>query len=147
MESFERLKAWIAKPKDPLPPPDTRLALGVLLVRVAKADKVYLFEELEQIDRVLARLNGINALQAAKLRAMCERLEEAISDTAAFANLLRTYVAYEQRVAMIEALWQVVIADGIEQRQELALVEWVQSDLGVEQKDCEAARAKAFNET
>ena len=31
MDRFERLKTWIARPQEPLPPPDTRVALGVLL--------------------------------------------------------------------------------------------------------------------
>jgi uncharacterized tellurite resistance protein B-like protein len=52
-----------------LPAADARTALGALMVRAAKADKAYLFEEVEQIDAVLAKLYGLNPVQAAKMRA------------------------------------------------------------------------------
>ena len=144
-EVFDRVQAWISgrSVSTPLPQPDARLALGVLLVRVAKADRAYLFEELEQIDRIIAHQNNVDPLQAAKTRAMCEKLDSAVSSTATFVELIKRSVAYADRLAMVEALWNVVVADGIEQKQELELVTWIEDHIGVERRDADAAHAKA----
>ena len=47
---FERLMARLHRdtpPKEPLATPDARMALGILLVRLAMVDRAYLFEEVE----------------------------------------------------------------------------------------------------
>ena len=141
----DRLRAWLSStaPATPLSRPDARLALGVLLVRIAKADKVYLFEELEQIDRVLAELNQYDPIRAAKTRALCEQLETSVRDTESFTSLIREAVSYDDRKHMVEALWSVVVADGIEQDQEVSLVEWIETALAVSPEDSAAAHTAA----
>jgi hypothetical protein len=47
-----------------------------LLVGVAKADQASAFQEVEQIDRLLTKRFTLNPLQAAKMRASRERLDE-----------------------------------------------------------------------
>ena len=50
---FERLMARLHRdtpPKEPLATPDARMALGILLVRLAMVDRAYLFEEVEEIE-------------------------------------------------------------------------------------------------
>ena len=81
---FERILALFDKavPTTPLPPADAKYALGALMVRTAMADKAYLFQEVEEIDRVLARMYGLKPLEAAKMRAQCERLEHELPKTA-----------------------------------------------------------------
>ena len=71
-----------------LPPADVQHALGALLVRAAKADHAYLFEEVEQIDEVLATRYDLDPVAAAKLRASCEKLEEDMPDTTQLAGIL-----------------------------------------------------------
>ena len=51
-----------------LPEPDEKLALGALLVRVAKSDTFYHVNEIVEIDHILANSFGLNAVEAAKLR-------------------------------------------------------------------------------
>lgn len=143
---FDRLTRFFngdAPPKAPLPPLDAAHALGALLVRVAKADHAYLFEELEQIDRILAHRNAINAVAAAKLRAECERLEAAVPETPEFVAKLQEAVEYDDRRKIAEALWAVVVADGVREEHEVALVEIVEELLGVSGADSQAARAAA----
>ncbi|MDJ0820853.1 MAG: TerB family tellurite resistance protein [Paracoccaceae bacterium] len=143
---LERLTALFARktaPEAPLPEPDARLAMGTLLVRVAMADKAYLFEEIEQIDRILAKAHDLNPIEAAKMRATCEKLAFTIEDDGALADLVRDGVPYDQRREKVEALWKVVLADGISDDRESALVELVEEHLGVARDDSEAARAAA----
>lgn len=115
-----------------LPPKDAATALGALLVRVAKADNAYLFQEVEQIDKILAARNGINILQAAKLRAQCELLEESMPFTAEIIEVLNEVVDIAEREAMVSALWQVVFSDGLEHASEDELLHLIETALGVD---------------
>jgi len=54
---------------EPLPAPDEKLALGALLVRVAKSDSVYTAPEISLIDRILAPPRHHTPLPAATMRA------------------------------------------------------------------------------
>ena len=72
---FERLFPRRAPEPATLPQPNPQLALGALLVRVAFADEKYRATEIGQIDRILAQTFDLNPIDAAKLRATCEKLE------------------------------------------------------------------------
>lgn len=127
---------------EPLPEPDARLALGALLVRVAKSDAHYRFDEIAQIDRILALRNALNPVEAAKMRATCEKIEAEAPETETFAALIRENVAYAERVGAVQALWQVVLADGVRHENEEALVSLIEGTLGVSRTDSAAARAE-----
>lgn len=114
-----------------LPAADARTALGALMVRAAKADKAYLFEEVEQIDMVLGNLYDLNPVQAAKMRAQCELLEEAMPETEDLAGILHDAIDVADREAAVRALWTVVFADGVEHEEEDELLHAVESALGV----------------
>lgn len=143
---FDRLKAFFLhghNTPDPLPEPDAKLALGTLLVRVAQADNTYLFEEISQIDRTLSKAFGLNPVEAAKMRATCERLAREITDDAHMTALIRDNVDYAHRVETVQALWHVAWADGITDAREAALVQLVEEGLGVASTDNDAARSAA----
>ncbi|MFW2542124.1 TerB family tellurite resistance protein [Primorskyibacter sp. 2E107] len=143
---LDRLKKFFtqeAPPQKPLPEPDARLALGTLLVRVAMADGVYLFEEVEEIDLILSQAYNLKPLDAAKMRATCEQLALHIKDDRAMAMRIRAAVDYEHRLSKVAALWAVVMADGVNDDKEQALVELVEETLGIDRADSEAARAEA----
>lgn len=88
---FERILGLLRAPAHDftaMPEADARHALGALLVRVAKADGAYLFQEIEEIDHLLADLYDLNTIEAARMRAECERLEHAMPDTSELAHIL-----------------------------------------------------------
>lgn len=131
---LERLTAFFRNPenyKTQLPEADARHALGALMVRAAKADKAYLFEEVEQIDLVLAARNGLNPVEAAKMRAACEKLEQQMPETADLATILRSAISDAEKEATVAALWTVVFADGFEHEDEDELLHQVEAVLGV----------------
>ena len=143
---FERLLARLHKtaPKpDPMPQPDAQIALGTLLVRVAMADRAYLFEEVEQIDRVLAHAFGLKPLEAAKLRASCERFSDQLPDDTNLADLIRDEVDYAHRLEMVEGLWAVAHADRVTHVREAEIIRLVEDELGIAPQDNAAARAAA----
>lgn len=141
---LERILHAFAAPKPkPLPEPDEKLALGALMVRVAKSDHVYNFSEISRIDRLLARLYGIGPVDAAKMRATCEKLDRAAPATERFAHLIRETVSFEARIDALEALWEVVLADGERSPEEMSVVDEVREAMGLSEADSERARGIA----
>lgn len=131
---FETLLTLFKKPDDyetPLPEADARHAIGALLVRAAKVDKAYLFEEVEQIDRVLAKRNDLSAVEAAKMRAACEKLEEAMPNTAQLVEILKNRIGAAEKEATVKALWSVVFADGIQHEDEDRYLHELENVLGI----------------
>lgn len=123
-----------------LPDPDAELALGALMVRVAQSDREYQLEEISLIDRILARLYQHNAIEAAKVRASCEKLHAAAPETDTFGRLIRETTGLDERLAALDALWEVVLADGEQKEGELKIIEEARKAMGLSFADSEAAR-------
>lgn len=112
---FERILDLLRAPVadfTSMPEADARHAMGALLVRVAKADGAYLFQEIEEIDHLLADMYGLNAIEAARMRAECEKLEDAMPDTSELAHILTCDVSSTERDSLVRTLWKVADADG-----------------------------------
>jgi len=95
-----------------LPGHDADLALAALLVRVARTDGFYAFQEVERIDRILMARHGFGAFEAAAMRAEAEVLEAEAPDTVRFTRALKEAVGLEDRMSLVVALWEVALADG-----------------------------------
>ncbi|HDR28274.1 TerB family tellurite resistance protein [Rhodovulum sp.] len=128
---------------DRLPDGDARLALGALLVRIARADGEYAREEAERIDRILAARYGLPPADAHALRLRAEALEAEAPDTVRFTRAIKDAVPYEEREGVIESLWDVVLADGIRDEAEDGLLRLVANLLGVNDRDSALARHRA----
>ncbi|PIE14435.1 MAG: hypothetical protein CSA70_01375 [Rhodobacterales bacterium] len=131
----------------PLAQDDARLALAALLVRVARADDDYAQTEIDHIDRILAAHHGLSPFEAAALRGRAESLESEAPDTVRFTRALKNAVALEDRIAVIEALWAVVLADGGRDMNEDTFLRMVASLLGVSDGDSARARQRAARQT
>ena len=84
---LHRLTHAFSAPKPtPLPEPDEKLALGALMVRVAMSDRNYQLAEISRIDRLLSRLYGMKPIEAAKTRAICEKLAKQAPENRPFCS-------------------------------------------------------------
>ncbi len=131
---LERLTAFFGNPAGyhtPLPEADASHAMGALLVRAAKADDAYLFEEIALIDRILAKRHDLNPIEAAKMRAECELLEREMPRTGEIATILKEAISTDEKEATLIALWQVVFADGVKRDEEDRLLHRIEEVLGV----------------
>lgn len=128
------------KPKtpQPLPEPDEQLALGALLVRVAKSDREYHVTEISEIDSILSKSFEINAVEAAKMRATCEKLEAQAPGTPDFGLIIREHVDYAHRLEMVNAMWKVILADGRDTPEEDAALHEIERVMGIDPKDSPA---------
>lgn len=143
---LERLTAFFGNPAGyhtPLPEADASHALGALLVRAAKADDAYVFEEIARIDKILAKRHDLNPVEAAKMRAECELLEREIPQTKEIATILRHAISTEEKEATLVALWQVVFADGVKRDAEDQLLHRIEELLGVTPERAQELQAQA----
>ncbi|MFO7921717.1 TerB family tellurite resistance protein [Rhodobacteraceae bacterium W635] len=138
----ELLQRLTAPAPAELPDTDARLALSALLVRIAKSDGHYDVTEIARIDRILAQRHELSPVDAAKLRADAEKLESEAPDTVRFTRAIKDAVPYEDRTAVIEALWAVVLADGVRDHEEDALLRLTASLLGINDRDSALARQR-----
>jgi len=136
------LRRLTAPAPEPLPPLDARLALMALLVRVARADGDYAAEEVARIDRIAKERYNLGPFDVAKLRGEAEALEAEAPDTVRFTRAIKDQVAYEDRAGVVEALWAVVLADGVRDEEEDGMIRLVANLLGVNDRDSAFARQR-----
>jgi len=136
------LKRLLADAPEQLGPVDARLALSALLVRLARADDQYLRAEADQISRVLMRRYNIDITAAQTLRSDAEDLESHAPDTVRFTRAIKDAVPFEDRASVVEALWEVALADGERDAEEDGLMRLVVSLLGITDRDSALARQR-----
>jgi uncharacterized tellurite resistance protein B-like protein len=125
------LKRLLQPEPEPLAPLDAQLALTSLLVRLARSDGYYAADEIIRIEKIAMTRFKLAKDEARSLREEAERVEAKAPDTVRFTKAIKETIAYEDREAVIEALWAVALSDGERDHHEDALVRLVASLLGV----------------
>jgi len=138
------LKSLLEPQAEPLHDEDARLAMTALLVRLARADNEYAAAEIHRITQVIMARYKLAEPEAIALRETAETLEQEAPDTVRFTRAIKDRVAYEDRIAIVEALWQVALADGNRDAEEDALLRLVVSLLGVTDVDSASARRRVM---
>ena len=136
------LKRLTQPEPDPLDDGDARLALTSLLVRIARSDGDYAPQERRQIEAVITTRYVLDEQGTEELIAQAEALEVEAPDTVRFTRAIKDAVPYEERLGVIEALWSVVLADGVREQEEDALLRLISNLLGVNDKDSALARQR-----
>jgi uncharacterized tellurite resistance protein B-like protein len=113
---IDEIKAWFAggvghseeEPAGGL----VRLAAAALLVEAAFVDDTYNAAEQATIRRLLERRFNLPEAAARELLADAVRAAERSAQLFRFTQRINERLSLEQRVALIEMLWEVVFADG-----------------------------------
>lgn len=129
---------------EPLSQEDCRLALSVLLVRIARSDSSYLQVERDRIDQILCTRYGLASAGAAELRSEAEIIETDAPDTVRFTRTLKDVVPFEERDALVEALWDVALSDGQHADQEHGHMRLISSLLGISDRESALARRRVI---
>jgi uncharacterized tellurite resistance protein B-like protein len=112
------------------------------LVRVARADGHMDDAEAARIDRIAATRYALSPFEATALRREAETLESEAPDTVKFTDAIKAAVPYDDRLAVIEALWQVALSDGARDASEDQVLRLVAKFLGVNDRDSALARQR-----
>ena len=140
---FADFLSRLTKPDpEPLNDGDARLALTALLVRIAKSDGAYEASEKARIEAIGAARYNLSPADATDLLKDAEALEAEAPDTVRFTRAIKDAVAYEDRIAVVEALWQVAFADGERDATEDPVIRIAASFLGVSDLDSAQARQR-----
>lgn len=116
--------------------------MAALLVRLARADGSYDVTEVASINRALAGSFGLSPEAAVALRLQAEALEAKAPDTVRFTRSLKDAVPHGHRIALVEAMWRVVLSDGIRDEEEESMMRLVTNLLGISDVDSALARQR-----
>ncbi|MCY3872720.1 MAG: TerB family tellurite resistance protein [Rhodobacteraceae bacterium] len=125
---------------------DEKLALAALMVRAARIDGEYLPHEQHVIDMVLQERFALAAPDSVRIRREAEELEAQAPDTVRFTRVIKRTVPYEERKAIVEVLWKVVLADDTREAEENGFLRLVTHLVGVADRDSGLARQRAERE-
>lgn len=143
---FDALLRRLTAPEpEPVTGKDARLALAALLVRIARADGEYAREEIARIDKLLTSRYDLGPFEVTQLRGEAEQLEAEAPDTVRFTRAIKDAVPYEDRASVVESLWEIVLADGVRDHEEDAMMRLVAPMLGINDRDSALARQRVEN--
>lgn len=124
-------------------PDDQQLAAAALLVEVATIDTH--FDELER-HRIIEFVRSRFSLSDAEANALVETAQSEVDGATqlyAFTSAIKNGFSYEERVALMESLWEVVYADGTADPFEDQLMRRIGGLINVTDRDRGHARKKA----
>jgi uncharacterized tellurite resistance protein B-like protein len=114
---FDQILGWLAgdgaaaggrRPRDEL-----QLALAALLVEAAHSDDRFDDSERAVIVRLLEQRFGLSAATARELLAAAEQAVERSAELFHFIRVINDRLSVEERIELIEMLWEVAYADGV----------------------------------
>lgn len=124
---------------------DRHLAAAALLVEVATVDAN--FDETER-NRIIVFARdrfGLNEIDAQALVAAAQGEVDGATQLYAFTTAIKNGFSYEERVALVETLWEVVYADGHADPFEDQLMRRIGGLIAVTDRDRGLARKRARN--
>jgi uncharacterized tellurite resistance protein B-like protein len=114
---------------------DVRLALAALLVHSMVIDGVVSPEERAKLRDLLSRNFGLTGADLDLLVADAAAAESEAVDLYRFTSVLRRQMSHDERIRVIENLWEIAYADGTSHEFEENLVWRVAGLLGVSPRD------------
>lgn len=137
---FVKIAALFEAPEAVAPGHDpAAVALSALMVRLARADGSFDADERAAIEAALDARFG----DGAALLSAGETAEAEANDSHQFTRLLKAVNAPDDRAALLEDLWSVVLADGARDHDENALMRQFGALLYVSDQDIARARHRA----
>ena len=121
-----------------------QLAAAVLLVEAARMDEDMGAGERHRIAELLAERFSLGAAETAALIEEAEEEAEASSQLFAFTRQIKDAFDYDERIELIEMLWDVAYADDVLHHMEANLMRRLAGLLHVEDRDNGAARKRVL---
>ena len=119
------------------------LAAAALLVHAASVDASFDGIERRRIHDILMRRFSLNPGEADTLMAAAEDTAEGAVQILGFTRAVKDRYSYEERVALVEMLWEVVLADGRIDAHEAQLMRRIGGLIYVSDRDGALARRRA----
>lgn len=118
------------------------LAVAVLLVEAAKADGHYNDDDRHAVTALLDEMFDLT--DPAALRQRAEAAQAEAADLVRFTRVIKSAMDHDERIALIEALWQVVLVDHHRDPHEDALLRHLAPLIAVDDRDSAQARLRVL---
>lgn len=110
---IDEIKAWLERAGQPeADAGDLRIAVTALLVEAAHVDDAFDASERAVIGRLLERRFGLSAAAAQQLLTTAEDVADRSAQLFRFTRVINDSLSIEQRIELIEMMWEVAYADG-----------------------------------
>lgn len=123
---------------------EVQLAAAVLLVEVAWQDETFDDAERARVLDLVRSHFDMTAEEAETLLAAAEKAVEGSTQILPFTRTIKDRFTPEERIEMVEMLWEVVYADGVLHDREVALMRQIGGLVYVSDRDRGAARKRAL---
>lgn len=118
-----------------------------LLVRAARIDNDYSEVEKVEIDKILKEKFSISLLEAQEVRVQGEEVERNTVDTVQITKQIKHDIPFEQRQALAEDLWSIILADSTRSDDENSFMRTCIKLIGVNDVDSALARRAVVKKT
>lgn len=123
---------------------DAQVAAAALMVEAARLDGTFGADERQRIEALLEQRIGLPAELARKLLEQAERRATESVAWQGFTRTIKEAFGYEERVGLLEMLWEVAYADGYLHDYEASLLRRVAGLLYVSDRDSGEARLRVL---
>jgi uncharacterized tellurite resistance protein B-like protein len=141
---FRVIKTWFkSETIEARPEIDPHIAATALLVEAALSDGIYADCEQDQIREILTAAFKIDPATVETVLDQAEALAETAIDHHRFTKVVKACLSEQERVALIEQLWMVTLADGEKSPFEEAFVRRIAPLLAIDDRERVFARSRA----
>ncbi|HEY1720196.1 MAG TPA: TerB family tellurite resistance protein [Magnetospirillaceae bacterium] len=123
----------------------TMVAAAAVMIEAAGMDDHFHPDELKAIRRILGERFGLAPKDTERLIAAAERANAETSQLFRFTHILVTRLTPEQRIPIIEMMWEVAYADGVLSPEEDGLIRRIAGLLYVSDRDRGLARQRVLH--
>jgi uncharacterized tellurite resistance protein B-like protein len=142
---FNQSKVEISKNGQPVAEHDVRVATCALFVEMARIDEKFTQAEVDTIVSILKEKYGLSRENADALLAEADKeLEESV-DLWQFARLINQNYSVDEKIEIIETLWQMVYVDGKMDRYEHYLMNKLKNLLRLSHDQLISAKLKVLH--
>jgi uncharacterized tellurite resistance protein B-like protein len=141
---FAVLMQMFNTPEPPLRAPHTRLSVAVLLLEAARQDDHFDPVERAMIEKLMIRRFNLTQQEVERLLAAGEDRVKRLVQLQGHTSEIAREMAPEERIGLIEMLWEVAYADGVLDSEEDHLVRRIAGLIYVTDRDRVLARQRVL---
>ena len=121
-----------------------QLATAALLVEMTRVDHEVQAQELDTVTDAIRASFGLSYEETAELMALAEQEADQMTSYFAFTSLINKAYSQEEKVKLIELMWQVALSDGRLDKYEEHLIRKVANLIYVPRQEIVAAKHRAL---
>ncbi len=121
------------------------LATAAILLEASAVDGMVSKEEEQLIDRLLFERLSLEAEEVVELKQLTQATLKSATDYYQFTSLIKAHFNAQQRIHLVEQLWQVATADGVIDQHEEYFIRKISDLLFVPHSEFIKAKLKVLN--